>query len=200
MFGAPTKRVDDELNALLCARKLVALADESFRIRVGLAIGPLFCGDVGATQRREYTVMGEGVNLAARLMAHAEWSEIIINAPLRNRLPEEVRTESVALTLKGIGKDVGCHRFVGVSESKTLQDTAAKIIGRESEQEFLSSTWRRAQGGHKQLLEVTGPTGVGKSTLLNNLVLQQQCDVAVRLEGKNYIARDGDLMIIRFNV
>jgi len=185
LFGAPTKGVDDEINALLCARRLISLADEDFRIRIGLAIGPLFCGDVGATQRREYTVMGEGVNLAARLMASAEWNEIIINAPLRSKLPEEVRTEPVALSLKGIGDRVTCHRFVGVSEGRTSQDTTTNIIGREPEQEYLDAAWKRAQAGSKQLLAVTGPTGIGKSTVVNNLFIQQEDTIAVRLEGKN---------------
>lgn len=185
LFGAPTKRVDDEINALLCARKLIALADENFRIRVGLAIGPLFCGDVGAVQRREYTVMGDGVNLSARLMAQADWSEIIIDTSLRSKLPEEVRTESVTYSLKGIGDGVTCHRFVGVSEQIASQQTATSIIGRDSEQEFLASAWERTQGGCKQLLAVTGPAGIGKSTLVNNLTRQQQGNGLVYVEGKN---------------
>ena len=41
------------------------------RSSVGVATGLAFCGSVGAERRREYTIMGEVVNLAARLMQAA---------------------------------------------------------------------------------------------------------------------------------
>ena len=40
-------------------------------LRIGVNRGSVFCGDVGAPFRRAYTIMGDAVNLAARLMAHA---------------------------------------------------------------------------------------------------------------------------------
>jgi class 3 adenylate cyclase len=38
---------------------------------VGVTTGVVFCGVVGATMRKEYTVLGDTVNLSARLMQYA---------------------------------------------------------------------------------------------------------------------------------
>ncbi len=185
LFGAPTKRENDEINGLLCAKELIALADSSFRIRVGLAIGPLFCGDVGAELRREYTVMGDGINLAARLMAKAAWSEILIGPALKGRLPDEVTTEPVLLSLKGFGDKISCHRFVGVSEKGESRTMETTIVGQQSELLELCRTYGDTADGRKQLLAVTGETGVGKTTLLTSFVRSQTEISYVALACKN---------------
>ena len=41
-------------------------------IRIGVNKGPVFVGDIGPRFRRTFTVMGDAVNLAARVMAKAE--------------------------------------------------------------------------------------------------------------------------------
>ena len=64
--------------ALLCLRQVPAIAafsEEIFgggtaydpRIRIGIASGPSITGSIGANERRNYTVVGETVNLASRI-------------------------------------------------------------------------------------------------------------------------------------
>ena len=66
--------------ALLCLRQVPAIAafsEEIFgggtaydpRIRIGIASGPSITGSIGANERRNYTVVGETVNLASRIEA-----------------------------------------------------------------------------------------------------------------------------------
>jgi class 3 adenylate cyclase len=54
-----------------CNAQLEALGGRPLQIRVGVAAGPLVQGNMGSRARLEYTVIGETVNLAARLEAAA---------------------------------------------------------------------------------------------------------------------------------
>ncbi len=73
--GAPKVTGDDEERMLLALRSIVA-ADLPLPIRIGVHRGSVFAGDIGPFYRRTYTVMGDAVNLTARLMAKAEPGQI----------------------------------------------------------------------------------------------------------------------------
>ncbi|MGA9871485.1 MAG: adenylate/guanylate cyclase domain-containing protein [Rhodococcus sp. (in: high G+C Gram-positive bacteria)] len=79
VFGAP-RPIDDPAGAALrAARRLrVELRSlDSLDFGIGVAAGDVFAGDIGATSRYEYTVIGAPVNCAARL------SELAKNEPAR---------------------------------------------------------------------------------------------------------------------
>ena len=56
---------------LLALRKIVE-TELPIPVRIGVHRGSVFAGDIGPLYRRTYTVMGDAVNLSARLMAKAE--------------------------------------------------------------------------------------------------------------------------------
>ena len=68
VFGAPLDMERQEQSAILAAREMVQDAMErQIRIGVGIATGDAVLADLGTTRRREYTVIGDVVNTAARL-------------------------------------------------------------------------------------------------------------------------------------
>lgn len=68
VFGAPLDLEEQEKKAILAAKEMVKNAlDQHNRIGVGIATGEAILGDLGTTRRREYTVIGDVVNTAARL-------------------------------------------------------------------------------------------------------------------------------------
>lgn len=68
VFGAPLDLERQEARAVAAAREMVKnAAERRLRIGVGLATGEAVLGDLGTTHRREYTVLGDVVNTAARL-------------------------------------------------------------------------------------------------------------------------------------
>lgn len=77
VFGAPLIDPDACRHAVDCARALLAKVEElnragalpPTRIGIGLHAGAVVAGEVGAEERKEYTVIGDTVNLAARIEA-----------------------------------------------------------------------------------------------------------------------------------
>jgi class 3 adenylate cyclase len=80
LFGAPIAHEDDPARALRASlevqRELETVADELYqrrgvrpRLRIGVNTGLVVAGIVGGADRSEYTVMGDTVNVAARIMA-----------------------------------------------------------------------------------------------------------------------------------
>ena len=68
--GVPRRAGEDEQRMLLALRQITA-EELPLGLRIGVNTGPVFAGDVGTPFRRTFTVMGDTVNLAARLMAKA---------------------------------------------------------------------------------------------------------------------------------
>ncbi|EUA91123.1 adenylate and Guanylate cyclase catalytic domain protein [Mycobacterium ulcerans str. Harvey] len=70
IFGAPIRALLPETDALGAARAIAhRLANEvpECQAAIGVAAGAVLAGNVGAFERFEYTVIGEPVNIAARL-------------------------------------------------------------------------------------------------------------------------------------
>jgi adenylate cyclase len=73
VFGAPERRPDHADRAVRAARAIVKAIDERFggevRIGVGMSSGPVVVGSVGGGGRLEFAVIGDPVNVAARVEA-----------------------------------------------------------------------------------------------------------------------------------
>ena len=65
---------------MLLALRRVISGGPALPISVGVTWGRVFAGEVGTPYRRTYTVMGDTVNLAARLMARAPAGEMYASA------------------------------------------------------------------------------------------------------------------------
>jgi adenylate cyclase len=87
VFGAPMEKDDDAERAIQAAqemrRELAVMTDNTggekkFNIRMGINTGRVAAGNIGSPKRMDYTVIGEPVNLAARLQSIAEPNQILI--------------------------------------------------------------------------------------------------------------------------
>lgn len=74
VFGAPVELASAATSALRAARAIrdQVRADGEVSIGIGVALGPVIAGHVGASRRFEYTIVGDAVNEAARLTEQAK--------------------------------------------------------------------------------------------------------------------------------
>ena len=99
--GAPRSTGQDEDAAVRTARELIEI-DVGLPIRIGLNRGPVYMGDLGSSRRRTFTVMGDAVNLAARLMQKSTPGQVVASAAVLDLVPTEFELTALEpFTVKG---------------------------------------------------------------------------------------------------
>jgi class 3 adenylate cyclase/tetratricopeptide (TPR) repeat protein len=182
VFGAPIAHEDDPERAVRAGlamqaamkeinEQLTADAGVSFSLRVGINSGEVLAGQVGD----EYTVMGDPVNVAARLQAAARPESVTVG-PVTHRLTDAAieYDELEPLQLKGKSEPVPAWEAIQVlvpGATKRQARAETPLIGRDDEWGLLESLYERVVSeGRPHLVTVLGPAGVGKSRLLRELV------------------------------
>jgi len=121
LFGAPKSYGSDAINAARCAIEMMrervrlnATAEHPLPIGIGIASGEVVAGCLGDESRAEYSVVGERVNLAARLCSSAAAGQILVDQATQSQWPGGM-FESQAiepLTLKGYTQPVPAWRLL----------------------------------------------------------------------------------------
>jgi class 3 adenylate cyclase/tetratricopeptide (TPR) repeat protein len=140
--------------------------------RIGLTYGYTLAGQVGSSTRREYTVMGDEVNLAARLMAAAQPGQVLIS----QRVYDNVVDYYSAITLspihvKGKSQPVPIYQPITARDDPLARRLRKRglLAGRDAELERGQEVVRQVLDGTGATLTICGPAGIGKSRLADEL-------------------------------
>jgi class 3 adenylate cyclase/tetratricopeptide (TPR) repeat protein len=164
--GAPHAIGDDEERMLLTLRAIVD-AHTSLAVRVGVNRGHVFAGDLGPPYRRTYTVMGDAVNVAARLMARASPGQIMSTASVLDASSTVFQTETLEpFHVKGKTASVQAFLVGPAVGSRDDQIHELPLVGRDREIEMFIDALDGIRRDEGRLLEVIGPPGIGKTRLL----------------------------------
>src|SRR6266545_6132442 len=141
------------------------------RQRIGLNLGTAFAGNVGSAARKEYTVMGDAVNVAARVMSKAAWDEIWCSAATVQVIAGRMACEDRgSLALKGKALPVRLFRLVGERAAPVAPAGEGPLLGREAELSWLCLQLDAVIVGAGRAVRIAGEAGVGKSRLAAALV------------------------------
>ena len=188
--GAPRALGDDEERMLLALRR-IADADLPIPVRIGVNKGPVFAGDIGPRFRRTYTVMGDAVNLAARVMSKAPPGEIYATESVLDRSATRFRTVEIEpFMVKGKARPVQAWSVgVALTGRRGHGDRATlPLVARDAEMEVLRVALGAAHDGRRRLVDVVGEAGIGKSRLLQELRAEAQDFVVTGATADAYTA------------
>jgi class 3 adenylate cyclase/tetratricopeptide (TPR) repeat protein len=169
--GAPRIVGDDDERMLLALRRVVE-AEPLLPVRIGVNSGNVFCGDLGTSYRRKYAVMGDTVNLAARLIGKAPPGKICVTSgPLERSPTRFTLTELEPFTVKGKRRPVLAWLAGPAIGSRAREKVPERfpLVGRERELAALDEALALVRGGAGRLVEIVGEPGIGKTRLLEEL-------------------------------
>jgi class 3 adenylate cyclase/tetratricopeptide (TPR) repeat protein len=177
--GAPRRVGHDEDRMIATVRKVLD-AGGLLPLRAGVTSGRAFAGDYGPSYRRTYSLMGDCVNLAARLTELGEDWELLGNADLVQAASGEFSAVPRG-PFAAKGKQAPVHAFsIGTSRPPGARERAPDgppLVGREEELATLLAADAAAAAGRGAAVELVGEPGMGKSTLLGELAARSSCDV-----------------------
>jgi ABC-type oligopeptide transport system substrate-binding subunit/class 3 adenylate cyclase len=174
LFGAPpTSHEDDPVRAVRCALDMDAVARrQGLSLAVGATTGHVFAGPVGSGTRSEHTVMGDTVNLAARLMSVAGDGGFLCDAGTYSQARDQMVIEPLApIRVKGKVEPVRVYRPTGETVGDRPVELRARgtLVGRETELARLRAALDTVGAGEGRLLVIEGRAGIGKSRLAAEL-------------------------------
>ncbi len=130
IFGAPISHVDDvhratnaavEIQQLLKKEniKRMELKQQQIFVGIGINVGEAVVGNIGSHDRLDYTVIGDSVNLAARLQELAKGGEIVISDGIRQELRKSPLSESafkisdaIDVKIKGKVESINIYKII----------------------------------------------------------------------------------------
>ena len=169
--GAPRTTGHDADRLMRTARRIL---DHRGRLplRVGINVGHVFSGDFGPTFRRTYSVKGDAINLAARVMGRAAPGEALATVAALTQAASRFETSSVApFTVKGKAGPVQAvvlGPVVGGLERRVGRDN--RLVGRDAELARMLGSLEEARAGRGGVVQLLGEPGIGKSRLIEEVV------------------------------
>jgi len=173
LFGAPLAHEDDPDRAVLAGLGMVErvarrneAGDFPLALRVGIHAGEVVAAHLGDGLRLQYTVVGDAVNVAARLEHAAQPNTVLVSDTVHARVAPRFNVEALEpIAVKGRVEPVAIYRVVGWREGTGQARTGTPFVGRGVE--LLAVEKVLAQGG---IAVLEGEAGAGKSRLAREAI------------------------------
>ena len=118
LYGVPLKNPEDTDNSVKTAIEMFVQLDKfndrivkdgfkPFKIGIGINKGKAVSGNIGSEQQMNYTVIGDTINLGARLCSSAKSGEILISRSVKENISDKYNFKQIpSIEVKGKAKPI----------------------------------------------------------------------------------------------
>jgi adenylate cyclase len=185
IFGTPFSHEDDPERAARASLEIMKSIEEngkinignrakSLKARIGINTGLCISGEIGSEARKEFTVIGDTVNLASRLQVNAIPGKTLVGEKTFQRIKGNFIISSPR-KLKIKGKKDLVSVYTLKSEKKKIsfleqkKNSHSPFMGRQKELKVLKEALKSSYQSKGQVIEISGELGIGKSRLILEL-------------------------------
>ncbi len=161
-FGVPYLHNDDIERAFVCSTKISKMAVSGIKTKIGLTYQNIFSGILGAKKRYEYGIIGNGVNISARLMSESPYNDFTFSSEIIPSIKGRYETQFIKkVQVKGIAEEIEIYHI-----TKELSDYWSAFVAKyENDKLFGYDDILITMEGHL-LTCISGNPGSGKSHLV----------------------------------
>ncbi|MEY3052871.1 MAG: hypothetical protein RLY31_2656 [Bacteroidota bacterium] len=165
-FGAPVSYENNVARALGFLSAVRGGWGQQVSLKAGVTEGMTYTGMIGGAERFQYAVVGNQVNLAARLMMQAEAGEVLVDEAIQKN--REYRFyDKGAIYYKGIPGAIPTFGLSG-REALPARVFEGEMVGREKElSALLDFSTGIIRGVHAGVAVIYGEAGAGKTRLVH---------------------------------
>ncbi len=191
--NAPTKAVNAAIELrkgvyrFAAQRQMLTPLD----VHIGMNTGTVLAGRVGARDKKQFTVIGDAVNLASRLEDYSKPGQVLVGPATYHATSRDFEYREIGpVELKGkskpvpvfelLSKNERLHRSRPVRERKVHSD----MVGRQDELARLQGLVKGVVEGRGAVVNVVGEAGIGKSRLMAEVRARFEADSCRYLEGR----------------
>lgn len=175
LFGATSTATVEDRESAACLFADEVLQDSrnlSFisSVNAGVASGTVYAGEFGASMRKDFTVVGNIINLAARLMMKASDMEaftFIADSRTAVKADEKCIFEKLPpISLKGFATPQTVYKFDSKRQLLPKEREQNELFGRDEEKNIILDAYEKCSQGSLRSIALVGDGGIGKSFLV----------------------------------
>lgn len=199
-FGVPTATENAPIKAVNAAiafrnairqLRLEQNLPQPLDVRMGISTGKVIAGQMEGSGKKEYSVVGNIVNLASHLKDLAEPGQILVGSMAHRHTKDKFEYASLKpITIEGTSKPLEVfellseqdrvYRDLFISERKIH----AQLVGREKEMNKLDLSVLKVINNQGSIVNIIGDAGIGKSRLIAELTSKDFMKKVTFLRGR----------------